>query len=440
VSKIEQLEVEDLNNSASKRKCRYVGTYDIEKQLSVLLDEQSGTEEEHPENVTKNGKNESLDISGIQKMSPETSQALDNNNSSEFGEKLQNFKTFVIKKGKNEKRSRVRQLSDTSSDEEEITEELDLSVKFPMCLIERCDEQVNISSKSLCSPEKPQTSNGIIKNRQIMKAVLEKPQTSKEIIKNHQVPKAVIEKPQKGKDCKVLKSIFENSTSFDEAMQKYSERKQEQNMMKKIVKPKVIPPPEQDPAIKKNIKKKPTIKANGIKNDESNPNKHLGGIFTINNGWDKQEIKKIEVEDEIRNENVNKLERHITPPNIVIDTNLEDVMAAHDEFMYNEGFLDNLIVSQDSKTSLSTASSHGLQIALSGDKLAEDNSFKGRKINSSLNSSEDDSENDEIVKPPKKIQKLSYSDDEDDDEKELEKENENIHNDTDVVSLFADAG
>ncbi|KAL7030027.1 hypothetical protein ACKWTF_006485 [Chironomus riparius] len=425
--KIEFQDVNECKRSTSKRKCHYSGTYNIEKQLEILLDDESESDNNVLENVkhpisvsndqcskkdAEDVKNISVNISGIQKLSPEQAVVEINNYSDEFSQKLETFQKFIIKK---QEKPRIQTLSDTSSDEEETQEELGLSLKFPMCLIERCDSQVNLSKKSLDSPEKPQTSNGIIKN--------------------HQAPIPVFKKQENEKDCQGLKSLFEGS-SFDEAMQKYAEKKSE---LLKFVPPKIIPAPEQDPAIKKPIKKKP-IKANGMKNDENNPNKHLGGIFTINNGWDKKEI---EAQDEQKKENLsNKLERHITPPNIVIDTNIEDVMAAHDEFMYNENFMDNLLVPQDSKTSLSTTSSHSLQIALRCDKLTENNSFKGRKINSSLNSTDEDSDNEEIIKPSKKIQRFLYSDDENTSDMETQPKNINSkgHNDNDVVSLFAEAG
>ncbi|XP_070491641.1 GATOR2 complex protein WDR24-like [Chironomus tepperi] len=440
--KVEKLDVDELNSSVSKRRCRYSGTYDVEKQLSILLDDTSEPENNNSIKVedteSKNSHNLENDIklvpkdlfkiSGVLDLSREPSEVEINNNTNEHDHNLQNFQTFIIKNGKLRK-PRIKTLSDSSSDEEdETTRRLNLSLKYPICLIERYDPQASISNKSQGSPEKQKPLNGLNKNKQ-------KPLN--EVNKNFQIPKPVVVEPQKEQDCKALKLIFKNSTSFDDAMQKYTEKKKE---LGKIGPPKIIPAPEQDPTIKKITKKKP-IKANGNMTNESNPNKHLGGIFTINNGWDKQDNKKIEEENENKKENANKLERHITPPNIVIDTNIEDVMAAHDEFMYNDDLMDNLLTSKDSTASFSSASSHSLQIALSGDKISENNSFKGRKINSSLNSSEDESENEDIIKPFRKVQRLSYSDDENENEVKTKEENSNKnHGDTDVVSLFAEAG
>lgn len=340
--KKEKLVVEELKNSESKRKRKFSGTYNVEK----LFEEQFNPEKNDPADIKCS--HSEIDIKDTLK---------DNN---ENVQKLQNFQTFIIKKHDN-KKTRIRSLSGTSSDDMAAHGEfiynkgfvdnliisqdskLNLSVKIPMCLIEKCDSLVNLPKKSLDSLEKLQTSNDI-----------------------------AFQKPKKLQECKVLKSIFQESSSFDDAMQKYAEKKKE---LQKIVRPKIIPAPEKDPSVKKFTKKK-SIKDKDTTRDESDSNKHLGGIFTINNGWDKHEDKKIEVEIENKKEVINKLERTVTPPKIVIDTNMEDVMAAHDEFMYNGDFMDNLIVSQDSKTSFSTASSHSLQIALSSDKLEAENHNK----------------------------------------------------------------
>lgn len=442
--KKKKLEVDKLNNSVSiresKRLRNFSVTYNVEENLKKLFEEQSEPEDtvniKHPvikikslqsEIDCKNALTESLSISAIQKLSSESSEVKVNNVN---GQKLQNFQTFGIEKHE-KKKPRIRTLSETSSDDEEVS-------NYAQSLHERRESQENLSDKSLDYLKMPQTSNAINKQLNLSPKSsdsIKKLQTSKSIDKQHQLPKLVFQKPQKVKECQGLKSIFQESTSFDDAMQKYAEKKKE---LEKIAPPKKIPTPEHDSSVKKVLKKKPNEdKGTSV---ESNSNKHLGGIFTINNGWDKKEIN---VENEIEKRNFNKLKRQVTPPNIVVDTNMEDVIAAHDEFMYNENLIDSLLVYKDSETSISTASSNSMQIAYSGYKLPENNSINVSKINSSLNSSDEDSENEDVVKAPsKKIRKLSYSDDEHPNEAEISSNEEgNLNkNDNGVVSLFAEAG
>jgi hypothetical protein len=100
----------------------------------------------------------------------------------------------------------------------------------------------------------------------------------KEVPKNVTIPIGV--KPVS--NIKLLKESFQNK-SFDEAMKEFAIKRQFVPAPKKVA-PLIIPPPENDPA-KRRVKKRKV-------EQEVHPEAHLGGIFTINNGWDKQSPEK----------------------------------------------------------------------------------------------------------------------------------------------------
>lgn len=101
----------------------------------------------------------------------------------------------------------------------------------------------------------------------------------KEVPKNSLIPIDV--KPVS--NIKLLKESFLNK-NFDEAMKEYAQKKKEISPPNKILPP-IIPPPLSDPT--KRAKKRKIVQK-----QEINPDAHLGGIFTINNGWDKPIPKK----------------------------------------------------------------------------------------------------------------------------------------------------
>lgn len=88
-------------------------------------------------------------------------------------------------------------------------------------------------------------------------------------------------------NIKLLKESFKDKNlSFDDAMKVYTQKKKQIIPPAKVVPPLIIPAPETDPTMKRGKKRKLTPK------EETRPDAHLGGIFTINNGWDKPIPKK----------------------------------------------------------------------------------------------------------------------------------------------------
>lgn len=136
------------------------------------------------------------------------------------------------------KPKKVRSLSDSSSSEEENEEKEDEQTKF--------------------------------------KKLME----MKEVPKNITAPIGV--KAQS--NIKLLKESFEDN-NFDEAMQKYAQMKKALIPPAKMPPPLIIPPPQTDPSQKRGKKRK-------LPQEETRPDAHLGGIFTINNGWDEPIPKK----------------------------------------------------------------------------------------------------------------------------------------------------
>lgn len=285
----------------------------------------------------------------------------------------------------------VETLSDSSSDEEDALQVPNFQPKkYPVIILKNCDGLIKKMSKS--------------KLPAVFKS---KPKISTKT------------KPQ---SSKILKDS--NTTSdFDESMKKFSDKMKE---LSKIVPPKIIPAPQRDPSVKVRKEHKNTSKE--FEKPVEKSNQHLGGIFTVNNGWDAPESKA-----DLGNFKIPKLKRTITPPKIV-NNRIEDkdVMEAHDEFM--NGF---------SMPEFSFSSPHSQQ----KDPI-EDEDFGQRKTEkvkrkskSSVNSSEEESDSSDtasVKSRPKKISKLSYSDDEE--ENEPSENFKRANYDYDALEICADYG
>lgn len=103
--------------------------------------------------------------------------------------------------------------------------------------------------------------------------------TSKSEFKTPNVPKEYLSK--KESNISKLKLAFNSNGNFDDAMQMYVEMMKGKIKHKRI--PLIIPAPMHDPMVQQS---KNTKKQKQTKSKNSNINAHLGGIFTINNGWD----------------------------------------------------------------------------------------------------------------------------------------------------------
>lgn len=410
----------ELDDSLRKtRRCRFQGSYKLEKPdfESEASNEKTDIDkkEECPQEVYPSvSKEEFLNTLKIcESVKNGFSDASQNKQplivASISGEKVKISKSFMPKKtilnGLKEKPNKIKSLSDTSSDEEEVMEQIEFKNINPVVIIPKCDDLVeSYSAKRLRAA----------KNSSKIQQVSSPKQTHN--AKNPQ-------------NSNVLKTIFKNSGSFDEAMKVFAEKKKE--LINKLRPPKIIPAPISDPAVKQLIRKKP-IKQSG------NPNHHLGGIFTINNGWDK--VKMDEQKKDEEKQAVPMIQRKITPPKIVNRINFDDdIMDAHNEFMYNDKILENFLMSENSSSTLSPPASNHNFFQDSG--IDSEGAKILCAVRNNADNSESTSSDEDEIKPKKKLRKLSYCSDYNDcavgPSENLKKRTAEDH---DVISIHADFG
>lgn len=123
----------------------------------------------------------------------------------------------------------------------------------------------------------------------------------------------------------VTKAFSNKNGDFDQCIKKFVDAyKSKQVKMPTPILPTVIPPPIDDPSKRMSKKKKKLV---AKKSDEpEHPDAHLGGIFTVNNGWDKpvEANKSVVVEEEeMPKVLVPREERRLPVINIVVPSNID---------------------------------------------------------------------------------------------------------------------
>jgi hypothetical protein len=134
-------------------------------------------------------------------------------------------------------------------------------------------------------------------------------------------------------NLQLVKNAFDKNRDFNKSVNEFVKvYKEKEKILTKIPlpMPKIIPAPQEDPS-KRVAKKKKKVPSP----ESQHPNAHLGGIFTINNGWDKNDIT-VEKEKEMPKVMVPRELRSLPPVAIVTqDQNLSDEMDDLDRIYGN---------------------------------------------------------------------------------------------------------
>ncbi|KAG5684777.1 hypothetical protein PVAND_013990 [Polypedilum vanderplanki] len=369
-----------------KRRTRFSGSYQFEEEQSTKLSydrikKEVSSNQIIPKKISNNLKKTNKTLSDSSSSSDES-----DNEEEIFGKSFQsNF------------RNSYKNLSENSSDEEKS---------------KKSDSAIDFKHKIV---KVPSVKNQKLSNNSSVVSQLEK---------------------QRESQMRKLKTAFQNTASFDEAMKMYSQEIKKT----KLAPPIIIPAPLKDPMMK--LKKK--IYKNQL------PNADLGGIFTINNGWDKESYNTKKENNQQSKNVVPVSERCITPPPQHTDSFDRDVLN-EDEFIDSSydyrlnGFNGNL---EDEDTDTENDEDEPMKLIISETNESNKDIASESTIETmqSKDLSQEIENEDKIitVKNPKNIRKISSSDDENEVENNQRVVNKNAPDENedndDAISISADYG